>query len=251
MALNIEKEKYVVGIVCARSSSSRLPRKHLLEASGKTMLGHLVDRLKAVDSLNEIVIATTTNETDDVLEEFAINNDVKVFRGSEEDVMGRVLAAAEHFKAEAICEVTGDCPIIDPELVDQVIRTYCRNEADYVNNGRGGVPDGMGAQVYSLSALQKSESMTNEPLDREHVTFHIRRNPEIFRPIYIAATKSNRWQSLGVTLDEKDDYLLLKNIIEHFGPDNQLFSCSELIEYLEANPEVVAINQHVKRKGDT
>ncbi len=215
------------------------------------MLGHLIDRLKAVDSIDEIVVATTDSPSDDILEEFSIENEVGVFRGSEDDVLGRVLAAAEHFEAEVICEVTGDCPIIDPELVDQVNRTFLRNSVDYVNNGRGGLPDGMGAQVYSTAALKKSESMTTAPLDREHVTFHIRRNPELFPSIYIAATKATRWQSLGVTLDELDDYEFIKKIIEHFGPGNQLFSCEEMINFLKGNPELLDINQHVKRKGDT
>lgn len=223
----------------------------MLEALGRPMLGHLVDRLKAVDSIHEIVIATTTNDNDDVLETFARDNGVGVFRGSEEDVLGRVLAAAEAFDAEVICEVTGDCPIIDPELVDQVVRTFLRNSVDYVNNGRGGLPDGMGAQVYSMDALRRTESLSKQPLEREHTTLFIRHHPEMFPAIYIAATRSTRWPSLGVTLDEMDDYRLLKAIIEHFGPDNMLFGCQELITFLKANPELLKINEHVRRKGDS
>lgn len=215
------------------------------------MLGHLVDRLKAVDSIDEIVIATTTNENDDVLEAFARDNGVGVFRGSEEDVLGRVKEAAEAFEAEVVCEVTGDCPIIDPELVDQVVRTFLRNSVDYVNNGRGGLPDGMGAQVYSMDALRRTESLSKEPLDREHTTFYIRRHPDQFPAIYIAATESTRWPSLGVTLDEMDDYKLLKAIIEHFGPGNRLFGCAEVIGFLRENPDLLKINEHVRRKGDS
>jgi spore coat polysaccharide biosynthesis protein SpsF len=201
--------------------------------------------------MDEIVVATTPNPSDDKLEAFAVRNEVGVFRGSEDDVLGRVLAAAEHFDAEVICEVTGDCPIIDPELVDQVVRTFLRNDVDYVNNGRGGLPDGMGAQVYSTEALRRSDSLSSEPLDREHVTFFIRRNPELFPAIYVAATKSTRWPSLGVTLDEMDDYKFIKAIIEHFGAENALFDCKQMIDFLRDHPELLKINEHVRRKGDT
>ncbi len=241
----------VVAIVEARMTSSRLPGKHLLEAIGKPMLGHLVCRLKAVASIDEIVIATTTNTNDDILETFTQKEKVSVFRGSEDDVMGRVLDAAQFYDADVICEVTGDCPIIDPMLIEQVIQTYKRNTAMYVNNGKGGLPAGMGAQVFTVAALKKSEQMTDEPLDREHVTLHIRNNPDLFPPLYLAALSCHHWPDLGVTLDEQLDYELLKRIIEHFGVENELFGCREVIELLREKSDWVAINESVRRKGDS
>lgn len=243
--------KKVVGIVCARSTSSRLPGKHFLKVLGRPMIGHLIDRLKMVSSIDEIIIATTINKPDDVFVEFCELNNVSIFRGSEDDVMGRVLAAAENFNADIICEVTGDCPLIDPELVEQIVSTFINNDVDYIFNGRGGLPDGMGSQLYSVSALKRSEGLTREPLDREHVTLHIRQNPQLFSVIDMIATKSNQWPELCITLDEREDYFLLKNIIEHFGSDGQLFTCNDIIEYLRINPELVAINEHVQRRGET
>ncbi|WP_040432924.1 cytidylyltransferase domain-containing protein [Chlorobium ferrooxidans] len=246
-----ENEK-VVAIVEARMTSSRLPGKHLLPADGKPMLSHLIARLKAVPDIDEIVIATTTNADDDVLEQLAIRENTGVFRGSEEDVMGRVLQSARAYNAQVICEVTGDCPIIDPMLVEQVIKTYYANSrAQYVNIGNFGMPDGMGAQVFSTEVLAKSESMTDEPLDREHVTMHILRNPELFPPIYLVPFRTHYWPGLGLTLDEKRDYELLKRIIEHFGDENPLFSCSDVLQLLKEKPEWVAINHEVRRKGNT
>ena len=119
----MKNNKRIVAIVEARMTSSRLPGKHLMEVLGKPILSYLLDRLKAVESIDSIVIATTRNSTDDVLVEFSKQNKVEIYRGDEDDVMGRVLDAAKHFRADVICEVTGDCPIIDPQLVEQVIQT--------------------------------------------------------------------------------------------------------------------------------
>jgi len=242
----------VVAIIEARMTSTRLPGKHFLLANKKPMLGHLIDRIKQVTSIDEIVIATTTNDTDDVLCKFSEDMGVSIYRGSEADVMLRVLEAGMEFGADVICEVTGDCPIIDPELIEQVIQTFHKNvkfNVAYVNNGQSGIPDGMSAQVFDLLALKKSESMTKDTLDREHVTLHIKRNPEIFPPIYMVAPLSLQWAGLGLTMDERSDYELLKNIIEYFGDSNPYFSCGEVISLLREKPEWVEINEHVSRKG--
>src|SRR5687768_5844723 len=116
----------VVATIEARMTSSRLPGKVLLPALGQPMLHHLVTRLRAVESLDDIVLATTTKATDAPLVEFAAGAGVKVHRGSEEDVMARVIGAAEHGNADVIVEITGDCPIIDPDIVEQTIRTFLK-----------------------------------------------------------------------------------------------------------------------------
>ena len=239
----------IVAIIEARMTSSRLPGKHLLLANGKPMLQHLVGRLKRVPLINKIVLATTTNATDDVLVNFADSVGVSVYRGSELDVMGRVVEAGEAFSADVVCEVTGDCPIIDPELVEQVIQTLLKNSAVYANNGSNGLPDGMGSQVFYWSALKQSSEMAKELLDREHVTLHIKRHPELFPTIYLVAPRSLCWPELGLTLDERDDYILLKRIIEYFGEANSYFSCAQVIQLLHEKPDWLDINKHVKRKG--
>ena len=245
----MKNNKKIAAIVEARMTSSRLPGKHLMEVLGAPILSYLLDRLKTVESIDTIIIATTKNSTDDVLVEFAKQNKVEVYRGDEDDVMGRVLDAAKYFKADIICEVTGDCPIIDPQLVEQIIQTYLYNNVAYVNNGRQGLPDGMGAQVFSTSTLAHSESQTKESLDREHVTLHIRNNPEIYSHIYLIAPYDLYWPELGLTLDEATDFKLLKKIIEYFYPENSLFTCYDVISFLKRNPELVLINESVIRKG--
>lgn len=239
----------IVATIEARMSSSRLPGKVLLPALGRPMLEHLTDRLKAVPSIDEIVVATTVNATDDVLVEFAKKNGVSLFRGSEEDVMARVIGAAESANADVVVEITGDCPIIDPDLVEQTIRLFKRNNAEYAANSFiSSYPDGMDTQVITLAALKKSFSMTDDPLDREHVSRHIVHNPELFRHVYLIAPPSLHWPGLGLTLDEPADYELIRTVIENVGKDNPLFGCGDVIRFLRANTQVLKINDTVQRK---
>jgi len=242
----------IVATIEARMTSSRLPGKVLLPAQGKPMLYHLVNRLKAVPSINEIVLATTINSTDDVLIDFAKQESILSYRGSEEDVMSRVIGAAETADADVIVEITGDCPIIDPGLVEQTIQMYLHHEAAYVSNTHiSSYPDGMDTQVFSLESLKRSAAMTDDPLDHEHVSLHMRNHPEIFPHVHLIAPRSLHWPSLGLTLDEQADYLLLKKIIETLNPKNPLFSCLDTIELLKQNPDWLEINRHVVRKGNT
>ncbi|CAD5926462.1 Spore coat polysaccharide biosynthesis protein SpsF [Planktothrix agardhii] len=242
----------IVATIEARMTSSRLPGKVLLPAMGKPMLYHLVNRLKAVPSINEIVLATTINATDDVLIDFSKQESILSYRGSEEDVMSRVIGAAETADADVIVEITGDCPIIDPDLVEQTIQMYLHHEAAYASNTHiSSYPDGMDTQVFSLESLKRSSAMTDAPLDHEHVSLYMRNHPEIFPHVHLIAPPSLHWPSLGLTLDEQADYLLLKKIIETLSPENPLFSCLDTIELLKQNPDWLEINRHVVRKGNT
>ena len=246
----------IVATIEARMTSTRLPGKVLLPAKGKPLLHHMVSRLRAVPSIHKIVLATTTNATDDVLEEFAHHEEIGCFRGSEQDVMGRVVGAAESVGAEAVTALTGDCPIIDPQIVEQVIRMFLVHvESDptvYVSNSKNkSYPDGMDIQIFRLESLQQSAAMTTDPLDREHVTLHMCNHPELFTHIHLVAAPKDHWPGLGLTLDEPDDYELLTSIIEHFGTENPLFGCHEVVKLLRDRPDLVAINQNVRRKGNT
>ena len=242
----------IVATIEARMTSSRLPGKVLMKVLGKPILYYLVERLKQVSLLDDIVLATTTNSDDDSLVKFANNEGIQSYRGSEDDVMGRVIGAAESVDADLIVEITGDCPIIDPSIVEQTIQTYINNNSDYVSNAHiRSYPDGMDVQVFSLNVLKKSSEMTNNVLDHEHVTLHIRNHPELFSHLHLVAPPELWWPELGLTLDEISDFELLKNIIEYFGESNHLFSCYEAIKLLRDKPDWVAINQKVVRNGDT
>ena len=242
----------IVATIEARMTSSRLPGKVLMKAAGKPMLEHLVNRLKSVKSLDEIVLATTKNHADDHLEEFARKANIRCYRGSEDDVMRRVISAAESAEAEIIVEITGDCPIIDPQLVEQAISIFNFNEVDYVSNAHvRSYPDGMDVQVFRLSTLKHSASLTEARLDHEHVTLHIRNHPEIYSILNIVSPPETYWPDLGLTLDEPTDFELLKKIIEDFDSFNPFFSCRDVVALLREKPDWVAINNKVVRKGDT
>jgi len=240
----------IVATIEARMTSSRLPGKVLLTANGQPMLHHLVRRLRHVPSLEDIVLATTVNAMDDSLVEFARRSGIRCFRGSEEDVMLRVIGAAESIQTDVIVEITGDCPLIDPLIVEQAIRMFLHNTCDYLGNAViRSYPDGMDTQVFRLETLRRSAAMTNDPLDHEHVTLHIRNHPELFPPLHLLAPPDEHWPELGLTLDEQADYELLKKIIEYFDEAHPYFTCREVIALLREKPEWVEINREVKRKG--
>jgi spore coat polysaccharide biosynthesis protein SpsF len=240
----------ISAIIEARMTSTRLKGKHMLLANGKPMIEHLVNRLKQVASISKIVMATTTNDSDEPLVELSKKSKIYFYRGSEDDVMVRVIEAAESVNAEIIVGITGDCPVIDPLLVEQTIQMFIHNTCDYVNNAvLPGLPGGMNTQVYKLASLRKSVELTDEPLDHEHVTSHILRNPKLFSPIYLVPPPDLHWPELKLELDEQSDYELLKKIIEHFGDANPYFSCREIINLLKEKPNWVEINRKVIRKG--
>jgi spore coat polysaccharide biosynthesis protein SpsF len=248
-----ENPKVVITIE-ARMTSSRLPGKVMLPINGKPMLEYLINRLKQVKSSREIVLATTINKTDDCLAELAKRQGVAWFRGSEEDVLNRVIGAAESVDADIFVEVTGDCPVIDPLLIEQSIQMFLHNPCDFLSNGPipgdpigCGYPIGMVSPVFRLEALKRSAAKTTDPLDHEHVMLYIYNHPEQFRHLYLIAPGDLYWPELALTLDEPKDYELLKKIIEHFGDANPYFSCREVIELLQSRPEWVKINRDVRR----
>lgn len=242
----------IIATIEARMTSSRLPGKVLLKAAGKPMLEHLVNRLRAVPSLNGIVLATTVNQADDQLEQFSKEIGVDCYRGSEVNVLSRVIGAGEFMGADTIVQITGDCPIIDHELIEQTILMFRYNNVRYASNSIiRSFPDGMDTQVIHFESLKSSAGLTEDPLDIEHVSRFMINHPELYSRVHLIAPPSLSWPELGLTLDEPSDFELLKKIIEHFHPINSLFSCGEVIKLLKERPDWVAINQDVVRKGDS
>ena len=154
----------VIATIEARMGSTRLPGKVLREVVGVPLLGHLISRLQACDKLDDFVVATTTSPADDVIDEYCQSLGVAVFRGDEDDVLGRVLAAASSLAADVVVETTGDNPLLDPSIVDLHVETFLSNTADYVSNAIVPTfPDGMEVQVFSLETLRRSEAIANHP----------------------------------------------------------------------------------------
>lgn len=237
----------IVATIEARMTSSRLPGKVLMPASGMPMLEILIKRLKKVVHLNAIVVATTVNADDDPIVALAERLGVGHFRGSEDDVLARVLGAARAYKADVIVEITGDCPLVDPVIVGRVIDLYLNVPCDYASNvGPVTFPIGMDAQVFSTELLARADREGKTQEDREHVSWYIRHHPKM-RRVNVPAPQELHWPELGLTLDERSDYELLKNIVEHFSPDIY-FSCGDILEYIRSNPDLLKINQGVARR---
>ena len=243
-----DKPRIAATVEC-RMGSSRLPGKVLMRACGKPMLELLAERLAKIPQVDAIVLATTTAPGDDPIVELAGKLGLACFRGSEEDVLSRVLGAARSAEADLILEITGDCPLNDPEIAGQVIDLYLRNDCDYASNVDPlTFPIGMDAQVFSteLLALADREGQTQE--DREHVSWFIRKNPERFRKLHLPAPLTLHWPELAVTLDEKEDFELIKRIFEELYPKDPDFSCYDILRLLREKPELLEINKNIVRK---
>lgn len=239
----------IVATIEARMTSTRLPGKVLLPANGKPMIEHIINRLRRVPSLDAIVLATTTNAADDPLVAHTAALGIASWRGSEDDVMQRVHDAAASVQADLVVEILGDCPLVDPELIEQIIQMYHHNPCDYASNCMiRCYPRGMDIQVFSAAAFARSLQLTDDPLNHEHVSLHIRNHPELFRHIHLMPPPSLLWPDLALTLDTMEDYLLLKKIFTHFG--DTIPRCQDIVDWLRRQPHLLQMNAHIKRKGD-
>ena len=233
------KPQRIVATIEARMTSSRLPGKMMLPASERPMIEHVIRRVKQIRYVDEVVLATTGNKGDDCLVSEADRLGISWFRGSEKDVMMRVIGAAESADSDVVVEISGDCPVLDPLLVEQNILMYVHNPCDYAAYKHGlSPPAGTGdSQVFSLDALRRAAEMTQAPPDREHPTRFIQRNPDVFSLLYIVGSLDLHWPELHLLLDTKSDYELLKRIIEHFGDSNPFFGCRDVVNLLRTKPQ--------------
>ena len=233
----------------ARMTSTRLPGKVLKEVLGKPLLEYQIERLHQVRLADELVIATTTNDTDQPIVDLCEHLGVKYYRGSEEDVLSRYYEAATYFRADAVVRVTSDCPLIDPGVVDQVIGLYIRNhdKYDYVSNTlQRTYPRGLDTEVLSMAALEKAHKEAREQPEREHVTLYIYRRPEQFQLANYSCAEDYsqyRW-----TVDTPEDYELIKLILQELYPVNNRFTWLDVLDLLSKYPEWVNINAGVKQK---
>lgn len=241
--------KKIVVTVEARMTSNRLPGKIMMPLAGKPAIERFIERIKTSRYLDEIVVATTVNKADEAIVKLAKKMGVKCFRGSENDVLARVLGAAKSVSADIIVELTGDCPLISGDLIDRSIEEFFAKEVDYSSNiVKRSYPDGFDVQVFSVKILAEVDKLTNDPIDRVHVSYYIYNHPERFKLHNWQAEPENYWPDIRLTLDEKADYELLNIIFEKLLPKKANFSVSDVTKLLKNNPELLKINKYVKRK---
>ena len=240
----------VKAIIEARMTSTRLPGKVILPILGRPTLELLIERLQRSQCLDGIVVATTTNSTDDVLEALSAKLGVECFRGSEEDVLGRVLGAARASHTELIVEITGDCPLVDPAIVDQLIGIYRANRYDYVSNTlKRTYPRGLDVQVFSTATLGEVAGLTDDPADHEHVSLYIYEHPERFRLFNLESGLPERYGDLRLTVDTPEDFALIQGIYERLYPDNPTFAMDHVLALLDQHPDLLELNRHIRQKA--
>lgn len=238
--------------------SSRLPGKVLMELDGKPALQILTERLSCSKYIDEIIIATTVNPGDDKIAEFGKENNIPVFRGSEEDVLGRVVGAVESVNGDIIVEITGDCPLMDPEVIDNVLDAYFDNypDYDYVTNigyVKGHVreiPLGMDVRVFTYKDLKFINEITDDPEDREHVSLYFFRTGKDKYKLYNVSIpdKWKRDYNPRLCLDTKEDFEVLKIVYESLIKVKKDFNLEDILNFTDRNKEVVRINSEVKQK---
>lgn len=239
----------IIATIEARMTSSRLPGKVLLPAQGKPMLTRMVERLRLVPSLDGIVVATTVNAADDSIEALAAQLGIGCWRGSEDDVLKRVLDAAHAFKADVIVELTGDCPLIDPAIVEHCIQAYKEAGVDYLSNIlERTYPIGMDTQVFATSVLDDVARRTDDATDHEHVSLYIYRHPELYSLKNVAAPTDLFDPELRLTLDTKQDYELIDTVFSALLPKGPDFTLGDVLTLLKAHPELRKINDHVAHR---
>ncbi len=230
-------------------TSTRLPGKILKPILGRPALSLMLERLKRVPGLAALVVATTTNTDDDPVEALARREGVGVFRGSELDVLDRVVRAARAFKAEVICEATSDCIVIDPAVIRRCIDAYLNSPVDYAANVlERTYPVGMDTQVYAADLLARVDEIVTDAENREHVSLYIYRHPEKYKLLNVAAPPEAVWPELHLTLDTADDYLMLKALYEGLYPSRPAFTVADIVDFLKKHPEIAVFNGRVARK---
>ncbi len=216
-----------VAIIQARLGSSRLPGKTLADVGGKPMLERVLERLRACAGVEEVILATTTEKRDEPLAEFARARGLKLFRGSESDVLDRITQAARQFGARDILRVTPDCPLVDPGVIGEVLDLYRTGRYDYVSNTLGRrYPDGLDAEVFSFAALEASWKEARLSSEREHVTAYLLKHPERFRIGQVEAPAD--YAEMKWSVDTEEDLKFVREVYEQLGGKG-LFSMKDVL----------------------
>lgn len=222
-------------ILQARMRSNRLPGKVLKRLEGKPMLWHIIERLKEVKQSDELVVATSVNVKDREVVKLAESCGVECFTGSEKDVLDRFYQTAKEFQFEQILRATGDNPLVDPEEADRLLSLHFETAADYSSNKsevNSGLPIGVGVEVFSFDALERSWVEGNNKDHREHVDEYILQNRDSFNIKVLPAPESKRAPDLRLTVDTEEDLNYMRDIYHQFYTPGSIVPVEQVIIYL-------------------
>ncbi|MHB1392782.1 MAG: cytidylyltransferase domain-containing protein [Clostridia bacterium] len=242
----------IVSIIQARVSSTRLPNKVMMDLSGEPVLFRVVERVKKSRLISKVIVATGQGTENDIIEELCKNKNIGIYRGSEDDVLDRYYHAARSLNLSAndgIVRITADCPLIDPEVIDKVVKAFLANNVDYAaNTNPPTYPDGLDVEVIGFAALEESWSKATLASEREHVVPYIKKNKDIFRNINV--NNSMDLSYMRWTLDEFEDYLLIQSIYKYLYKENRVFLLKDILELTEEHPELMQINnKFIRNEG--
>lgn len=236
----------VTCIVQARMGSSRLKGKVLKEILGQPLIILNLKRLEKSRRIDQLIMATSEKQEDYALHDVVKAAGYKVFRGDEDNVLKRYMDCARMHGGDIIVRVTGDCPLIDPDIVDHVISYFCMYDYDYV---RLDVPDtfirGFDVEVFSIEALEKTYKLASEDRHKEHVTAFMYHHPQLFSIGKVCGEELFK-RDYRLCVDTIEDFTVVSNIFEHFG--DIYVTAGAVVHYLDENPDIAAINSEVIQK---
>lgn len=233
--------------------STRLPGKVMMRLQGKTVLEHVIIRVKQSKEIDTIVIATTTKSDDDIIAEEAARLNVKCFRGSEEDVLSRYYYAAKEINADVVVRITSDCPLIDPKVIDKALfkfkSLYVTNSVDYLSNTiERTYPRGLDMETVPFNKLEEAFNDADKPHQREHVTPYFYENPDKFN--LINYSNNINYSDYRLTLDTPEDFELITKIYEELYNGQHDFYLDDIIELYKYNPiKLIQINENIEQKA--
>ena len=243
----------IAAIIQARMGSSRLAGKVLADIGGHPMLWHVAHRVLRCRNVDQVVVATTTNEQDDPIEFFCKAEGIPCVRGLEHDVLERYFQAADLVKADIVVRITSDCPFIDPEVVDTVVAAFVATTGcDYASNTlHYTYPDGLDVEVFSFAALALARKHAESPLEREHVTPYLRTATKAGKPLFSIINVENKEEvipaRLRLTVDEQADLDFVRLVYERLGKENHFFGLREVLSLLRKQPELMEVNQNIMK----
>lgn len=228
-------------IIQARMGSTRLPGKVLIKIMNKPVLAYLINQLKFSKTIEDIVIATTTDTEDDIIEKFAKTNKIKIFRGNEKNVLDRYYHCAKKFNFNSIIRITSDCPLIDPNILDNIVKIFQKDKYDYVSNAiHRSYPFGTEVEVFSFKELENTWRNAQSEIDKEHVTPYMRRNSKNIKNVELKTNLTYlRW-----TLDFPEDLEMIKEIISEIKKEPILLE--DILELVKRKPNILKINEKIK-----
>ena len=231
------KPMKTLAVIQARFGSTRLPGKVLAEIAGEPMLAHVVRRVRRAATIDEVVVATSTAPADDAVADFCAAQRIACFRGDEQDVLDRFYQAASQHGAEAVVRITGDCPLIDPAVIDRVVTALQNEECDYATNTlRYTFPDGLDVEAFTFAALAEAWREARKPAEREHVTPYLRSAPQ-FRTANVEHTTDLSPRGLRWTVDEPQDLEFVRAVVAELAPTPE-FTLQDVLDLLARQPHL-------------